>query len=214
MPAPTNACGLPSGPSVSDQSLAYMADQPAGPVSCGYAQVAVKCGEHEIARRIFDKCIAKGYAGAMIWKGLMLEDGQGGTRDEAAAAALYRRAAESGEGHYAALGKLHYASALHQGKGVPKDEAEARRWFERAAAEGSEDAAEFLRTGYHTGSRDAHGHGVGVATQSVKGQALVKQSEAVRSQPWHRQSLLLAALLLFTGLGAWRQQRTVPRLRP
>jgi hypothetical protein len=73
-----------------------------------------------------------------------------------------RRAAEAGDSPYAVLGKLHYASALHEGKGVPKDEAAARRWFEAAAAEGNPDAIEFLRTGYHVGDRDGSTRGVGV----------------------------------------------------
>jgi len=204
-----NTCGMPSpSDGDSDLSLARQAEQPAGPLTCAMGYLAEKCGDHVLANRIFDKCIAKGYAGAMIWKGLMYELGNGVPHDDAAAAALYQRAATSGEGHYATLGKLHYASALHQGKGVPKDEAAARRWFEAAAAEGSEEAAEFLRTGYHTGSRDLLGHGVGVPTEAVSGQPLVPQAPAtapaVGRGAW---AMLAAALAALMGLGAWRQAR-------
>lgn len=148
---------------VGDQTLEYLADQPAGLMVCSKGYLLEKCGDHETARKVFDKCIAAGYIGAMIWKALMLQDGAGGVPpDLPAAAELMRRAASAGDSPYATLGKLHYASALHAGKGVPKDEAAARRWFEAAAADGNPDAIEFLRTGYHTGDRDGQTRGVGV----------------------------------------------------
>jgi hypothetical protein len=197
---------------VSDLSLEHWSEQPAGPVTCSMGYLAAKCGDYETAGRIFDRCIAKGYAGAMIWKGLMFEEGLGVPADPARAAALYRRAGESGEGHYAALGKLHYASALHTGMGVPRDEAEARRWFEAAAREGSPDAAEFLRTGHHTGSRDRLGRGVGVPTEAVAGQALQRQLPVALTGLPGWQALALGGLLAaLAGLGAWRQARRTRR---
>jgi hypothetical protein len=147
---------------VGDQTLEYLADQPASLMVCSKGYLLEKCGDHETARKVFDKCIAAGYIGAMIWKALMLQDGAGGVPpDLPAAAELMRRAASAGDSPYATLGKLHYASALHMGKGVPKDEAAARQWFEAAAADGDPDAIEFLRTGYHTGDRDGQTRGVG-----------------------------------------------------
>lgn len=147
---------------VGDQTLEYMADQPASMMVCSKGYLLEKCGDHENAHKVFDKCIAAGYIGAMIWKALMLQDGAGGVPpDLPAAAELMRRAAGAGDSPYATLGKLHYASALHMGKGVPKDEAAARQWFEAAAADGNPDALEFLRTGYHTGDRDGQARGVG-----------------------------------------------------
>jgi hypothetical protein len=147
---------------VGDQTLEYLADQPASLLVCSKGYLFEKCGDHATAMKIFDRCIAAGYIGAMIWKALMLQDGAEVPRDLAGAAELMRRAAESGDSPYAVLGKLHYASALHEGKGVPKDEAAARRWFEAAAADGNPDAIEFLRTGYHVGDRDGSTRGVGV----------------------------------------------------
>jgi TPR repeat protein len=151
------AASDPRAREVSTLSLAYWVEQPAGMVTCSYGYFAAKCGDFASAHRIFDKCIAKDYAGAMIWKGLLLEDGSGVPRDPAAAAALYRQAAQSADQGYAALGSLHYATALYAGNGVERDEAEARKWFERSAALGSEDARTFLRTGHHTGSRNQRG---------------------------------------------------------
>jgi hypothetical protein len=148
---------------VGDQTLEYLADQPASMMVCSKGYLLEKCGDHENARKVFDKCIAAGYIGAMIWKALMLQDGAGGVPpDLPAAAELMHRAATAGDSPYATLGKLHYASALHMGKGVPKDEAAARLWFEAAAEDGNPDAIEFLRTGYHTGDRDGQTRGVGL----------------------------------------------------
>jgi hypothetical protein len=147
---------------VGDQTLEYLIDQPASMMVCSKGYLLEKCGDHDSAHKVFDKCIAAGYIGAMIWKALMLQDGAGGVPpDLPAAAELMRRAASAGDSPYATLGKLHYASALHMGKGVPKDEAVARQWFEAAAADGNPDAIEFLRTGYHTGDRDGQTRGVG-----------------------------------------------------
>lgn len=222
--AADSACGISrpkaSSPSdlensISDLSLAHWAEQPAGPVSCSYGYLAAKCGDFETANRIFDKCIAKGYAGAMIWKGLMHEDGSGAPQDLAQAAALYRRAADSGNEQYATLGKLHYASALHEGRGVPRDIAEARKWFEKAASEGSADAQEFLKTGHHTGSRNQRGEGVGhVGEVANPAQRLLRQIPKTMSEPFESLRWLPGLLAALVAIGAWRQTRSTltPRL--
>ncbi len=152
---------------VGDQTLEYMADQPASVMVCSKGYLFEKCGDHATAMRIFDRCIEAGYIGAMIWKALMLQDGALGAPDLPGAAALMRRAAEAGDSPYATLGKLHYASALQEGKGVARDVGAARQWFEAAAADGNPDAIEFLRTGYHVGDRDGMARGVGAAPPAV-----------------------------------------------
>lgn len=153
---------------VGDQTLEYIVDQPASLMVCSKGYLLEKCGDHDNARKVFDKCIAAGYIGAMIWKALMLQDGAGGVPpDLPAAAELMRRAALAGDSPYATLGKLHYASALQEGRGVPKDEAEARKWFEAAARDGNPDAIEFLRTGYHVGDRDGQARGTGTPPPPV-----------------------------------------------
>lgn len=193
--------------SVSDLSLEYISQQPASMMTCAAGYLLEKCGDHATANLVFDKCIAAGYAGAMIWKGLLYQDGSGVPQDPAKAAELFKRAAMSDDPGYAALGKVHYASALYEGKGVPRDEAEARKWFEAAAAEGSEDAREFLRTGHHTADRDSSGNGVGVARSAVEGQRL----ERLASRPdvpvsawplWLLAAAFAAGLLSRSGLAA------------
>lgn len=161
---------------VGDLTIEHISQQPAGVVTCAMGYLIAKCGDFETAHQVFDKCIAAGYAGAMIWKGLLYENGDGVPQDHAKAAQMFRRAAESGNASYATLGKLHYATALHLGRGVPRDEAAARTLFEQAAAEGSEEAATFLRTGYHTGDRDADGVGAGVrpAWADAAGRGLIE----------------------------------------
>lgn len=172
---PGRFCGGPATPGdpsdlanvVGDQTLEYTVELPASLLTCARGYLLEKCGDHESAHKIFDKCIAAGYVGAMIWKALLLEDGTGVPRDDARATELMHRAATSDDPHYAPIGKLHYATALYLGRGVPKNEQEARKWFAAAAAEGNEEAAEFLRTGYHTGSRDQTGMGVGTPTAAA-----------------------------------------------
>lgn len=155
---------------VGDQTLEYIVQQPANIVTCGKGYLLAKCGDYESAHQVFDKCIAAGYVGAMIWKALLLEEGAGVAQDSAKAAELLHRAALSDDPAYAPIGKMHYATVLHLGRGVAKNEAEARKWFEAAAAEGSEEAREFLKTGYHTGHRELSTLGAGTPTAA----ALVK----------------------------------------
>jgi hypothetical protein len=151
-----------TGQGLGDQSLEFVVDQPASQTVCMSGYELEKCGDHENASKIYDKCIAAGYLGAMINRSRMLETGFGHTPpDLVAATDLMRRVAASGHSPFATLGKLHYASALYQGKGVARDEAQALKWFEAAAKDGSPDAIEFLRTGHHTGEHDAQGRGVG-----------------------------------------------------
>lgn len=172
---PGNFCGSAATPGdpadldhvVGDLSLQHAVEQPAGMVTCGKGYMLEKCGDHENALKIFDKCIAAGYAGAMIWKALLLEEGAGVAQDSAQAAELLHRAALSDDPNYAAIGKMHYATALHLGRGVAKDEAAARQWFQAAAAQGSEEAREFLKTGYHTGHRELNGMGAGTPTAAA-----------------------------------------------
>lgn len=168
---------------VGDQTLEYAIQQPASIVTCSKGYLLVKCGDFETANKVFDKCIAAGYVGSMIWKALMLEDGTGVKPDLAEAARLMQLAATSSDPAYAPLGKLHYATMLHQGKGVPRDEAAARKWFESAAADGNEEAKEFLRTGYHTGERDQSALGAGKPPPGALVRGLTGENASI---PGHR----------------------------
>ena len=152
---------------VGDMTLQAAVDQPASMTTCGKGYLLAKCGDHENANTIFDKCIAAGYVGAMIWKALQVENGNGTERDLKVAADLLRQAAMSSDPAYGPLGRMHYATVLFEGRGVARNPEEAMKWFRQAAAEGSEEAAEFLRTGYHTGARDGRGLGAGTPTAAA-----------------------------------------------
>ena len=134
---------------------------------------------------------AAGYAGAMIWKALLLDEGAGVEQDLPRAAELFHRAAVSGDTSYGPIGKMHYATVLYLGRGVEKDQAEAMKWFQAAADEGSEEAREFLNTGYHTGYRDQNGLGAGTPTAAARaplltpapGGTAMASADAIKSEP-------------------------------
>lgn len=185
--AATTVCGMavsdPGDPAGggSDLSLASALERPAGMLTCAQGYMLEKCGDHESAHKVFDKCIAAGYPGAMIWKALLLDDGTGVEANPEEAARLLLRAATSGDPAYAPIGKMHYATMLHLGRGVPRDEAAARQWFEAAAAEGSEEAREFLKSGYHTGYRDLRAMGAGTPTAAALARGLTGDNASIRS---------------------------------
>ena len=193
-----------------DLTVEHMARAPASMAVCSYGYWAEKCGDHVTANIIFDKCIAAGYVGAMIWKGLLYEEGNGVEQDLAKAAALFHRAADSGTTAYATLGKLHYATALHLGKGVTRDPVEALKWFQAAAGEGDQDAQEFLRTGHHTGARALTGNGVGVPAQQVQGQNLQRVEPPPTPAAPRWLWWLLTAVFAAGMLGQARRLRTIP----
>ncbi len=177
-------CGMAaSSGELSDLSLEYSLQQPASMVTCGQGYFLEKCGDHVNANKVFDKCIAAGYAGAMIWKALLLDEGAGVKQDLPRAAELLHQAAVSDDPAYSSLGKMHYATVLYLGRGVEKDEAEAMKWFQAAADEGSEEAREFLRTGYHTGYRDGNGLGAGIPTAAALAAVAPPLTPAVVSGP-------------------------------
>ena len=68
--------------------------------------------------------------------GMMYAEGTGGPKDDAAARAMFERAAA--QGHPDALD---WAGAFaEQGRGGPEDKAAAKAYYEKAAALGNEDA--------------------------------------------------------------------------
>ena len=169
---------------VGDQTLEYAVTQPAGIVTCSKGYLLEKCGDHASANIVFDRCIAAGYVGAMVWKALMIEDGNGNEGEGPdQAAALMQRAATSDDPAYAPLGMLHYATMLYQGKGVARDEAAAMKWFRAAAAAGSEEAKTFLTTGYHTGDRDLQSLGAGKPTAEALAGGGLDHPSGVASVP-------------------------------
>jgi TPR repeat protein len=80
-------------------------------------------------------------AEAQYQLGLMMAEGTGGTRDDAAARNLFEKAAA--QNHPGALERM--GAFAQQGRGGPKDSAAAKAYYERAAALGDEDAKAALK---------------------------------------------------------------------
>ncbi|HJV94312.1 MAG TPA: hypothetical protein VJ572_12570, partial [Azonexus sp.] len=129
--------------------------------------------------------------------------GAGIAQDSAQAAELLHRAALSDDPAYAAIGKMHYATALHLGRGVAQDKAVALQWFQAAAAEGSEEARDFLKTGYHTGHRELNGMGAGTPTAAaLAGPPTGDNASLPRSQPAASAAKAVAAVRLTNGVAS------------
>jgi TPR repeat protein len=80
-------------------------------------------------------------AEAQYQLGLMLADGTGGARDDAAARNLFEKAAA--QNHAGALERM--GAFAQEGRGGPKDSSAAKAYYERAAALGDEDAKKALK---------------------------------------------------------------------
>jgi uncharacterized protein len=79
-------------------------------------------------------------AEAQYQLGLMLSEGSGGDKDDAAARAMFEKAAA--QNHAAALERMGAFAA--EGRGGPKDATAAKSYYERAAALGDEEAKKAL----------------------------------------------------------------------
>src|SRR5215510_14124898 len=79
-------------------------------------------------------------AEAQYQLGVMLSEGSGGTKDDAAARAMFEKAAA--QNHPAALERMGAFTA--EGRGGPKDSSAAKAYYERAAALGDEEAKKAL----------------------------------------------------------------------
>jgi TPR repeat protein len=92
------------------------------------------------ARELLAKA-ANTNAEAQYQLGLMLSEGRGGAKDEAAARALFEKAAA--QNHPGALERL--GAFAEQGLGGPKDSAAAKGYYQRAADLGDDDARKALK---------------------------------------------------------------------
>ena len=79
-------------------------------------------------------------AEAQYQLGMMLAEGTGGQKDDAAARALFEKAAA--QNHPGALERM--GAFATEGRGGPKDSSAAKAYYERAAALGDEDAKKAL----------------------------------------------------------------------
>jgi TPR repeat protein len=83
---------------------------------------------------------AEANAEAQYQLGLMMEDGTGGPADDAAARALFEKAAA--QNHPGALERM--GAFAQSGRGGPKDSDAAKAYYEKSAALGNQDAKKAL----------------------------------------------------------------------
>ena len=87
--------------------------------------------------------------------GMMLAEGEGGTKDDVAARALFEKAAA--QNHPGALERM--GAFEQEGRGGPKDSDAAKAYYQRAAALGDEDAKKALeRARYSYAIKDKRGN--------------------------------------------------------
>ena len=115
-------------------------------IKCMYGYVTAKTGNFEVAKQIFEDCIARwNDVYSMIWLAQMYESGSGVPVDLDKAAALMERGAnQPDEASYVSLARYHWGTALAEGRGVKKDPKAARMWLERASEGGQSEADEYL----------------------------------------------------------------------
>jgi TPR repeat protein len=92
------------------------------------------------ARALLAKA-AESNAEAQYQLGLMMQDGNGGPKDDIAARALFEKAAA--QNHSAALERM--GAFTQSGRGGDRDATAAKAWYEKAAALGNEDARAALK---------------------------------------------------------------------
>ncbi len=102
----------------------------AGPFEDGVA--AHDKGDYATALRLWRPLAERGDVRAQAKLGLLYDNGQGVTKDQAAAAVWYRKAAEQGD----ARGQNSLGVMYANGEGVTKDYATALSWFRKAADQG------------------------------------------------------------------------------
>jgi TPR repeat protein len=134
-----------AGEASGESDLAYgrFAEEhdPSHPLYCMYGYFASKTGDHETARRIFERCATEARSGAaLVWLSMFHEEGLGVPRDPAKAEALLRQAATDGY----SVAQYHLGVALLARAATDAENAEARDWLARAAAQGDADARRLL----------------------------------------------------------------------
>ena len=137
-----------------------------------YGMAALENRDFPGALSVFGPLAAQNDGNAEFMLGVMHENGLGVTKDLAAAASWYLRAAESG----IASAQYNIGVFYQLGKGVAPDARAALKWHARAAAQGHHRAQNNLGTIYYTGAgttRDSveAWKWLTLATKGLQGQA-------------------------------------------
>ncbi|MFD1342093.1 tetratricopeptide repeat protein [Litorisediminicola beolgyonensis] len=114
-------------------------------MTCASGYMLTKSGKHGAARRLFERCAAAGYTGAMTWMSQLDNNGLGAEYNPDASAAWDRKAADAGD----PVGQFNHGLNLMRGHGIGRDEAAGRAMVDRAADAGLDIALRLQRADYN-----------------------------------------------------------------
>jgi hypothetical protein len=114
------------------------------PHMCMYGVFLDKTGQHDVARRIFERCANAGNLNAMPWMSFMKENGYDLPSDPVAAAEWDKKLADTGS----SLGQFNYGLDLLRGHGVDQDTKLGKALVDKAAAGGDTTARELAAHDY------------------------------------------------------------------
>jgi uncharacterized protein len=112
--------------------------------ACVYGYWATKSGNHEAAKKIFDKCVAAGVDAVYPWESYMSQNGYATPQSLEDAAAWDKKSADRGF----KVGQFNHGLNLLRGFGVKQDLAAGRAMIDASAAQGFEAAKEVVKAGY------------------------------------------------------------------
>ena len=114
------------------------------PHMCMYGVFLDKTGQHDVARRIFERCANAGNLNAFPWMSFMKENGYDQPSDPVAAAEWDKKLADTGS----SLGQFNYGLDLLRGHGVTQDTKLGKALVDKAAAGGDTTARELAAHDY------------------------------------------------------------------
>ncbi|MDR3421108.1 MAG: hypothetical protein P4L80_07710 [Xanthobacteraceae bacterium] len=114
------------------------------PHMCVYGVFLDKTGQHEEARRIFERCANEGNLHAMPWMSYLEENGYDRPSDPVKAAEWDKKLSDTGS----SLGEFNYGLDLLRGHGAPLDRKAGKALIDKAAAGGDTTARELAQHDY------------------------------------------------------------------
>ncbi len=114
------------------------------PHMCVYGVFLDKTGQHEEARRIFERCASHGNLNAMPWMSYLEENGYDRPSDPAKAAEWDKKLSDAGS----SLGAFNYGLDLLRGHGVTQDRTAGKALIDKAAADGDTTARDLIAHDY------------------------------------------------------------------
>jgi TPR repeat protein len=131
-----------------EQTLDYFANRynytEGKSTACVYGYWATKSGNHEAAKKIFDKCVVAGVDAAYPWQSYMSQNGYATRQSLEDAAEWDRKSAARGY----KVGQFNHGLNLLRGFGVKQDVAAGKAMINQSAAQGFQAAQDVIDAGY------------------------------------------------------------------